>query len=79
MTQISRSPHEQIALVESRVRLEKLQLKAAVQGLRASVRDIVSGPGGLFGIFLAAAVVGTLGGRKLASRRRIIDPTRQRY
>lgn len=76
MNQTSSTPHDQIALVESRVHLEKLQMKAAVQGLRFSVRDIVSGPGGLVGVFLAAAIVGAIGGRKLASRRHGVDSRR---
>jgi hypothetical protein len=61
---------DEIDIVEKRVRLEKLQLTSAVQGLRTSVRNIVSGPGGVVAIFLAAAVAGIFGGRKLSSRRR---------
>lgn len=70
MTQSSLGLNEQIELVEKRVQLEKLQLKAGVQGLRSSLRHVVSGRSGLGAIFLIAAVVGTLGGRKLTSRRR---------
>jgi hypothetical protein len=76
MTPTSRSLHDQIALAESRVRLDGLELKVAVQGLRASVGKIVSGPGGLVAIFLAAAVAGALGARKAASRRRQTRSTR---
>jgi hypothetical protein len=70
MTQSSLGLNEQIELVEKRVQLDKLQLKAGVQGLRSSLRHIVSGRTGMGAIFLIAAVVGTLGGRKLTSRRR---------
>jgi hypothetical protein len=64
--------HDQIDIVEKRVRLEKLQLTVAIQGLRTSVWNIVSGPGGVAAIFLVAAVAGIYGGRKLTSRRRTL-------
>ena len=70
MKRASVTLHDQIDIVEKRVRLEKFQLTSAVQGLRTSVRNIVSGPGGVAAIFLAAAVAGIFGGRKLRSRRR---------
>jgi hypothetical protein len=76
VTPTSRSLHDQIALAENRVRLEGLELKVAVHGLRTSVRKLVSGPGGLAAIFLAAAVASAFGARKLVSRRRAIDSTR---
>jgi hypothetical protein len=47
-----------------------LQLTVSIRGLRTSVRDIVTGPGGVVAIFFAAAVAGIFGGRKLTSRRR---------
>ena len=70
MKRASVTLHDQIDTVEKRVRLEKLQLTLGIRGLRTSVRDIVSGPGGVVAIFLAAAVAGFVGGRKLRSRRR---------
>jgi hypothetical protein len=70
MKRASVTLHDQIEIVEKRVRLEKLQLTAAIQGLRTSVRNIVAGPGGVVAIFLAAAVAGIFGARKLTSRRR---------
>jgi hypothetical protein len=72
MKRASITLRDHIDLVEKRVRLEKLQMTVAVQGLRSSVRNIVSGPGGVAAIFLAAAVAGIFGGRKLTSRRRPI-------
>jgi len=62
----SASLRDQIALAERRVQLEKLQLKVAAQGLRASALAAVSGPVGLMALFLAAAAAGSVGGRKLA-------------
>jgi hypothetical protein len=66
MTGTSMSLHDQIALAEQRVRLEKLHLKIAAQGLRSSALTVVSGPIGLIALFLAAGVAGSVGGRKLA-------------
>jgi hypothetical protein len=68
MTGTSMSLHDEIALAEQRVRLEKLHLKIAAQGLRSSALTVVSGPIGLIALFLAAGVAGSVGGRKLARR-----------
>jgi hypothetical protein len=57
----------QIALAEQRVRLEKLNLRIAAHGLQSSAR-IVSGPIGLTALFVAAAIAGSVGARKLARR-----------
>ena len=72
MKRASVSLHDEIDMVEKRVRLEKLQLTVAIEGLRTSVRNIVSGPGGVVATFLVAAVAGIYGGRKLTSRRRTL-------
>ena len=65
MTRPAISLHEQIDVVEGRVRLDKLRLKVAVQGIRSTTRHLISGNGGLAVIFLSAAVVGAIGARKL--------------
>jgi hypothetical protein len=70
MKRASVTLHDQVDIVEERVRLEKLQLTVAIRGLRASVRDIVTGPVGVVAIFVAAAGAGIFGGWKLTSRRR---------
>jgi hypothetical protein len=64
------SLHDQIEFAEKRVRLDKLNLKMRIQGIRESTRAVVSSPLGLAGVFLATGVVGALGGRKLISSRR---------
>jgi hypothetical protein len=66
MTGTSMSLRAQIALAEQRLRLEKLNLRIAAYGLRSSARTVVSGPIGLIALFVAAAVAGSVGGRKLA-------------
>jgi hypothetical protein len=60
------SLRDQIAMAEQRVRLEKLNLRINALALRSSARTVVSGPVGLIGLFVAAAVAGSVGGRKLA-------------
>jgi hypothetical protein len=62
------SLRDQIALAEQRVRLEKLNLRIAVHGLRSSARTVVSGPIGLTALFVAAAIAGSIGARKLSRR-----------
>jgi hypothetical protein len=68
MTGTSMILQDQIALAEQRVRLEKLHLKVAAQGLRSSALTIVSGPIGLAALFLAAGLAGALAERKLTKR-----------
>jgi|GEM_PF-5867390 hypothetical protein len=68
MTGTSTNLREQIALAEQRVRLEKLNLRIAAHGLRSSATKVVSGPIGLTALFVAAAIAGSVGGRKLARR-----------
>ena len=62
--------HDQIELAESRVRIDKLHLRMALQGLRESARAVVSGPVGLVAIFLGTGIVGAIGGRKFISKKR---------
>lgn len=59
----------QIELAESRVRIDRLHLKIAAQGVRESARSVVSSPVGLAAIFLGTAIVGALGGKKFISKR----------
>jgi hypothetical protein len=68
MTGTSMSLRDRIALAEQRVRLEKLNLRIAAHGLRSSARTVFSGPIGLAALFVAAAIAGAVGGRKLARR-----------
>ena len=68
MSGTSLSLREQIALAEQRVRLEKLNLRIAAHGLQSSARTLVSGPIGLTALFVAAAIAGSVGARKLARR-----------
>jgi hypothetical protein len=70
MTQPSLSLHDQIDLVEGRVRLKTLRLKVTVQELRSGARFLVSGHRGLTALFLLAAVIGAIGGRKFTSLRK---------
>src|SRR6266496_3198318 len=69
--------NDQIDIVERRVRLEKSQLSVAIRGLRGCTRAIVTGYPGLAVIFLSAAVMGVLGGRKLATRGRAVGCPRE--
>jgi hypothetical protein len=62
------SLRDQIALAEQRVRLEKLNLRIAAHGLRSSASTVVSGPIGLTALFVAAAIAGSIGARKLSRR-----------
>lgn len=64
------SLHDQIELAERRVRIDKLHLKMAMQGIRESTRAVITSPIGLVAVFLATGIVGALGGRKLISTRR---------
>ena len=64
MTRPSLSLHEQIDVIEGRVRLDKLRLKAAAQGIRGTTRQLFSGYRGLAAVFLATAVIGATGERK---------------
>jgi hypothetical protein len=76
MKRASVTLHDQIDIVEKRVRFEKLQLTSAIQGLRTSVRNIVFGPGDGVAIFLAAAVAGSsVGGSSARVAVPIDEPT----
>jgi multidrug efflux pump subunit AcrB len=64
------SLHDQIELTERRVRIDKLHLKMAMQGVRESARAVVSSPVSLVAVFLATSIVGAVAGRKLVTKRR---------
>jgi multidrug efflux pump subunit AcrB len=63
--------HDQIELAERRVRIDKLHLKMAMQGIRESARAVVSSLVSLVAVFLATSIVGAVAGRKLITKRRI--------
>lgn len=65
----------QIELAESRVRIDRMHLKIAAQGIRESARSVVSSPTGLAAIFLGTGIVGALGGKKFISKRQARRPS----